>query len=62
MKKIKCLDCDKEFTAETDKEVLNLMLPHYMDIHKDIMANGTEADKDAWMKRFYTDWESAEEV
>jgi len=62
MKKIKCLDCDKEFSAETEKEALDQMRPHYMESHKDIMKEGTEAKKKEWFERLHKDWESAKEV
>ncbi len=62
MKKIKCPDCDKEFSAETEKEVLDKIHPHYMDAHKDIMKDGTEAKRNIWMERFHKDWENAEEI
>jgi predicted small metal-binding protein len=50
MKKIGCPDCDKEFSAETEKEVLDKMHPHYMDVHKDIMKDGTEAKRNIWRR------------
>ena len=61
VKKIKCPDCDEEFSAETEKEVLDKMHPHYMDVHQDIMKDGTEAKRNIWMERFHKDWENAEE-
>jgi len=62
MKKIKCLDCDKEFSANTEKEALGQMHPHYMDAHQDVMKAGTEADRKVWFERFHKNWEDAEEV
>lgn len=62
MKKIKCYDCIQEFESDTPEDILNQMLPHYMDKHKDIMETNTVESKDAWMKRFYKDWNDALEI
>ena len=62
MKKIKCLDCDKEFVAETSEEALNQMHPHYMEEHKEEMSGGTEEKRKAWFEDFNKSWESAEEA
>ena len=59
---MKCLDCDKEFTSETPEEAMQQMHPHYMEEHKDVMANGTEEDKKVWMEKFHKDWEAAPEA
>jgi uncharacterized protein with PIN domain len=61
MKKIKCLDCEKVFEAETEEEAMQKMHPHYMEDHKDVMAEGTEEKKKAWMEKFYKNWEEAKE-
>jgi len=61
MKKMKCLDCDKTFEAETPEEMMKTMMPHYMEDHKDIMEKGTEETKKVWMKKFHEEWEKAEE-
>jgi len=62
MKEMKCLDCEKTFKAETSKEMMDTMMPHYMEDHKDIMAEGTEETKKVWMEKFNKDWEEAKEV
>lgn len=62
MKKIKCLDCEKEFMSDSKEDVLNQMMPHYMESHKDMMENGNEESKAEWFDRFNKVWESAEEV
>jgi len=61
MKELKCLDCDETFEAETPQEMMQTMMPHYMEKHADIMANGTEEIKKVWMKQFYSNWEEAKE-
>lgn len=60
MKKIKCLDCEEEFMGGSKEEVLNLMHPHYMKAHADIMAAGNEESKKAWFEKFDASWEAAE--
>lgn len=62
MKKILCLDCDMEFTADTAEEAMTNMLPHYKEVHAEIMAAGTEETKKAWMETFHKNWEEAEEI
>tara|TARA_Y100000310_G_C20391059_1_gene672792 strand:- start:558 stop:749 length:192 start_codon:yes stop_codon:yes gene_type:complete len=62
MKKFKCPDCEKIFEAETAKETLELMHPHYMEKHQDIIKDGTEEKMKAWMEKFNKDWEDAEEI
>ena len=62
MKKITCLDCDKEFTGESPEEVQKAMHPHYMEAHKDVMEAGNEEKRKEWFVRFNEKWESAPEV
>lgn len=62
MKKITCLDCDREFTAETKDDAMKAMHPHYMEDHKDVMAAGNEEKKKEWFERFEREWEAAPEV
>jgi len=33
-----------------------------MDVHQDMMKDGTEAKRNIWMERFHKDWENAEEI
>lgn len=62
MKKMTCLDCDKEFVADTSENMMNTMHPHYMEDHKDMMEEGTEEKKKLWMEAFHKKWEEAEEI
>jgi hypothetical protein len=62
MKKITCPDCTEEFQAETEKEVLDAMHPHYMGSHKEIISSANEEQKKEWMAAFHENWEKAEEV
>ena len=62
MKEIKCLDCEKTFTGETSKEILDQMHPHYMSDHQDVMKNGNEEDQKVWFEKFNKNWEEAEEI
>lgn len=52
-----CYNCDKTFTAATADDILQLMYPHYMEAHHEIITTVDEAGKKAWMERFYADWE-----
>ncbi len=56
---MKCYDCDEAFTAATADDILQLMYPHYMEVHHEIITTVDEAGKKAWMERFYADWEKA---
>jgi len=62
MRKIKCLDCDHQFEigADTQEEAMKEMMPHYMEVHKEMMENGTEESKKEWMTRFHEAWVHAE--
>jgi hypothetical protein len=62
MKKMKCLDCEDTFEAESEDEMMQKMHPHYMEKHKDIMEAGTEEKKEVWMKKFHEEWEKAEAI
>ena len=62
MRKFKCLDCDKTFESETSKEMLNILYPHYMSEHQDVMKGGTDEKMKAWMEKFNKNWEEAEEI
>lgn len=48
--------------SDSKEDVLNQMMPHYMESHKDMMENGNEESKAEWFDRFNKVWESAEEV
>ena len=48
MKEMKCLDCEKTFKANSSEEMMNEMMPHYMEDHAEMMKSGTEEDKKIW--------------
>lgn len=53
MVKMACIDCGAvEFEAATWQEMLTLMMPHYFDVHQDIMAGETTQPRETWMARF----------
>jgi len=60
MKKLTCYDCEENFEAETSEEMLNLLYPHYMEKHHEVITGNSEEEKKAWMDRFNADWEKAE--
>ena len=62
MKRLKCLDCEEVFEAESSEEMLNKMQPHYMAEHKDIMAGADKNKQQAWFEKFNKNWEEAEEI
>jgi len=62
MKKLKCYDCEESFETETSKEMLDAFYAHYMAEHKEIITGGDENEKDAWMKKFNSDWEATKEI
>lgn len=52
MKILSCDLCDAEFSAETFQEWMQLMMPHYMSVHADVMEankNKTKEDGAKWM-------------
>lgn len=60
MKKMKCIDCGKGgFEAESAEEMMKVMMPHYMESHKEMIESGSDESKAEWMKRFYSEWEKA---
>lgn len=59
---MKCLDCEEYFTAEDKEKMMTAMHPHYMESHKDIMANVDEEKKKAWFIEFDKKWEKGEDV
>ena len=61
MKEMKCLDCAETFKAETSAEMMQTMMPHYIDAHKEMMEEQSDETKEEWMKRFNEEWEKAEE-
>lgn len=56
MKTITCLDCEEQFSGETKEEVMKAMMPHYMEVHKDVMDAGNEEKKQVWFAEFERLW------
>ena len=61
MKKFKCPDCEEVFEAETSEATLKTMMPHYKEMHKEMMEKGTEEDRKTWMEKFHKDWDATPE-
>lgn len=59
MKTITCLHCETQFEGETKEEVQMKMLPHYKEIHADVMASNTAESKKEWFTEFNRRWDSA---
>ena len=48
-----CIDCGAlEFEAESLREMLTLMMPHYFEAHQDIMSGQSDMPRETWMQRF----------
>ncbi|HEY0964723.1 MAG TPA: hypothetical protein VGE31_02925 [Candidatus Paceibacterota bacterium] len=62
MKIITCLNCAKQFPGETEDDVLEHMMPHYMEEHPEVMEEGTEEQQEAWFAEFNKRWAEAEEI
>ena len=60
MKTITCLHCEEQFSGETPKDVQMAMLPHYKEVHADVMASNNEESKKEWFVEFDRRWEAAE--
>ena len=53
MVKMACIDCGAvEFEADTLREMLTLMMPHYFEAHQDIMSGQSATPRETWMQRF----------
>lgn len=53
MKLLACDLCDEAFAAETFEDWMQLMMPHYMAEHSEVMDANKDKPKDehlAWMK------------
>lgn len=60
MVKMACIDCGAvEFEAESLREMLTLMMPHYFEAHQDIMAGRSDAPRETWMQRFTEAFDAA---
>lgn len=65
MKLLVCDICNEAFAAETFEEWLQLIMPHYMEVHADIMEaskNNSKQDQDDWMSKNRARFEAAEEI
>lgn len=53
MVKMVCIDCGTiEHEAESLREMLVMMMPHYFEAHQDVIASHKTNPSSAWMKRF----------
>ena len=62
MKTITCIDCAEQFSGETVENIMEAMMPHYMNDHKDIMDAGTEEQRDGWFAELNRRFDAAEEM
>ena len=61
MKTITCIDCDAQFSGNTPEELMQNMMPHYQNEHKDVMDAGNEEKRKVWMEEFHKRWNEAPE-
>jgi hypothetical protein len=61
MKTITCFDCDMQFSGETPQEVQLRMLPHYREVHPEIINSVDDAGRKAWMEEFDKRWKVVSE-
>jgi len=59
MKSIQCQHCEDYFEGETKEAVQMAMLPHYKEIHTEIMASNNDESKKEWMLEFDRRWNTA---
>lgn len=59
MKSIQCQHCEEYFAGETPHDVQMAMLPHYKEVHADVMTSNNDEAKKAWMAEFDRRWEAA---
>lgn len=52
MKTLKCDLCEHEAQGETFEDWMHALMPHYKEVHKDVMSdpNKTKEDMVDWMK------------
>jgi len=62
MKTIQCLDCSQQFVGGNKEEIMNMMMPHYSECHKEVMEEGTEEKRAEWMSKFNSAWEQASDM
>lgn len=51
MKTLKCDLCEHEVQGETFEEWMKALMPHYMEVHADVMndSSKTKEDQQKWM-------------
>lgn len=59
---MQCLDCEEIFQAETQEDMMQEMMPHYKEVHAEMMNSGTEEKRMIWMSQFQDAWDNAEEI
>ena len=61
MKTLKCDLCDVEAQGETFEEWMRALMPHYMEVHADVMNDPTktEEDQQKWMSENKMRFEAA---
>ena len=66
MKQVKCPDCDVSvdtmYAGETIEEVMGKMMPHYKEVHADVMQSATPEKHQAWMADFNKSFDEAPEL
>ena len=59
MKTLKCDLCDATAQGETFEEWMNALMPHYMQVHADVMKTSTKEDQAKWMEENKARFEAA---
>jgi glycogen debranching enzyme len=62
MKTLNCYDCKESFTAASKDEMLVMLYEHYIDDHKEVIADNSEVEKLTWMDSFDGDWETTSDL
>jgi hypothetical protein len=59
MKTIMCQHCEETFGGETKMDIQMKMLPHYKEVHAELMASNNDESKKDWMAEFDRRWDVA---
>jgi hypothetical protein len=51
--------CEETFSGETKMDVQMRMLPHYTEVHVEVMAGNNDESKKDWMTEFDRRWDAA---
>ena len=66
MKELKCPDCDaansEMYAGESVEDVMQIMMPHYKEVHADVMQSATPEKHQAWIASFSADFDAAPEL